>query len=104
MFAGIPLTFTLGLNAGAVDQKVQRALRTTIGDIHGQGLLASAQGAEVRHGQVQAGQTQEVLDEAGRLPKGHAEQDLHRQARLDRRVTVFRLPTALVGRWRCSAP
>ena len=62
------------------DRKVQRALRTTTGDVHGRGLPASAHGAEVRHGPVRADQAQEAqeaLDEAGRLAKGHAGKDLH---------------------------
>ncbi len=60
------------------DRKVQRVLRTTTGDVHGRGLPASAHDADVRHGPVRADQTQEALDEAGRLPKGHAGKDLHR--------------------------
>lgn len=56
MLAGVPLAFTLDLDAGAVDQQVQRAVRTTIGDVDLQGLLARLQRAEVGHGPIQADQ------------------------------------------------
>ena len=77
MLARIPLAFTLDLDAGAVDQQVQRPLRAAIRDVHGQGLLAAGQRAEVGHCPVQADQLQQALDKPGRLPKRHAEQDLH---------------------------
>lgn len=41
MLAGIPLTFTLNLDPGAVDQEVQRPLRSSIRDVYGEGLLAA---------------------------------------------------------------
>ena len=41
MLARVPLAFTLDLDAGAVDQEVQRAVRATIRDVHGQRLLAT---------------------------------------------------------------
>ena len=34
VLAGVPLAFTLDLDPGAVDQKVQRAVRAAIGDVH----------------------------------------------------------------------
>lgn len=40
MLAGVPLAFTLDLDPGAVDQQVQRAVRTAVGNVHLQGLLA----------------------------------------------------------------
>jgi len=40
------------------DQQVQRAIRATIGDVHGEGFLATGQSAEVRHRPVQADQLQ----------------------------------------------
>jgi hypothetical protein len=49
VFARVPLPFALDLDAGAVDQQVQRTLRPAIGDVDLQGLLPPAQGAEVRH-------------------------------------------------------
>ena len=67
---------------------MQRALRPTVGDVDGQGLLAARQGAEVGHRPVEPNQPQQAFDEACRLPKRHAEQNLHRKARLDCRIAV----------------
>ena len=95
MLAGIPLAFALDLDPGAVDQQVQRACRSAIGDVDLQALLAAAKGAEVRHRPVQVDQ---ALDEPCRLPQRHAEQHLHRQAGLDRRITVVGLSAPFAGR------
>lgn len=46
------------LDAGAIDQKVQRAIGAKIPDLDGQGLLSAAQGAEVGHGPVHPRQMQ----------------------------------------------
>ncbi len=78
MLARVPLAFALDLDPGAVDQQVQRALGAPIRDVHGQGLLAAGQRAEVRHLPVQADQLQQALDEPGRLPQRHAEKHLQR--------------------------
>lgn len=51
MPAGVPLAFTLGFDARAIDQQVQRAGAATIGQAHVQGVLAAAQSAEVWHHQ-----------------------------------------------------
>lgn len=77
MLAGVPIAFTLDLDACAVDQQVQRAFRSTIGDVHLQTLLASRQRAEVRHRPIQTDQLQQALDEASRLAECHAEQHFH---------------------------
>lgn len=61
VFARVPLAFTFGLNAGAIDEQVQRASATSIGQTHIQRLLAAAQGAEIRHRPVQTDQTQQAL-------------------------------------------
>ena len=63
----LPLAFAFDLDAGAVDQEVERALRAAIGDVDLQGLLATAKGAEVGHRPVQADQPQQALDRSGRL-------------------------------------
>jgi len=63
MLARVPLALDLDLDPRAVDQQVQGAVRTAIGDVHLQGLLASRQRAEVGHGPVQADQPQQALDE-----------------------------------------
>ena len=88
MLAGVPFAFALDLDARAVDEQVQRALRTTVGDVDGQGLLTAGQRAEVGHRPVEADQPQQAFDKAGRLPQGHAEKHLHRQACLDSGVAV----------------
>ena len=54
VLAGVPLAFTFGLDAGAVDEQVQRTRTATIGDAHIQRSLTAAQGSEVRHRPVQA--------------------------------------------------
>ncbi len=47
MFAGVPFTFSLDLDPGAVDQKMKWAVRTTIGDIDRQAFLSAAQRTEI---------------------------------------------------------
>lgn len=88
MLTRVPLALSLDLDPGAVDQKVQRALRAPMRDVHGQRLLAAAQSAEVGHIPVQANQPQQALNEPGRLPQRQPEQDFHRQAGLDSSFTV----------------
>ena len=88
MLAGVPLGFALNLDTGAVDQQVQRTLGAAIRDIDGQRLLAARQRAEVGHRPVEANQSQQAFDEACRLPKRHAKQNLHRKARLDSGVAI----------------
>ena len=90
MLAGMPLTFKL--DPRAVHQQVQRPFGAAIRDVHGQGLLAPGQGAEVEHRPVETDQPQQALDEPGRLSQGHAEQDLHRKTGLGRGVAVTLLP------------
>lgn len=87
MLAGIPLTFALGLDAirhrprtdGGrcliVDQQVQRAFPSTVGDGNVQLPLATAQGAEVRDWPVQSDQPKETFDEPCRLPRRHCRQN-----------------------------
>lgn len=97
MIARVPLAFPLDFDAGAVDQKVQRALRASIGDVDGEGVLTTRQGAEIRHRPVQPYQPQQAFDETRRLPERHPEEHFHRQARLDSGITVGRLSATLAG-------
>ena len=66
-------------------------------DVHRKGLVATAERTEIRHLLVQAGQAKRTLDKAGRLPKRHAKEDLHRQTGLDCRVAVDGLSPTLAG-------
>ena len=102
VLARVPLALAPNLDAGAVHEQVQRAARAPVGQLHGERLLASAERRMVRHRPVQTSWLQQARDEAGRLPQWQAEQDLHRQARLDRRIAVDRLRAALAG-W-CRMP
>ena len=58
MLARVPLAFTFHLDAGAIDEQVNRPLGAAIWDGHVQGLLPPGQGAEVRHGPSESGQLQ----------------------------------------------
>lgn len=74
MLSGVPLTFALGLDAGAVYQKVQRPRRTPEWNGNRQRLLSPAQRAEIRHRPVQPDQFQQAFHKPGRLPQGQPEQ------------------------------
>ena len=98
VLSGVPLPFALDLDPGAVDQQMQRAVGTAVGDVYLQGLLAARQLAEVGHLPIKTDQTQQALDEPGRLAQRHPEQHFHRQAGLDGGVTVVRLAPELSSR------
>ena len=102
VLARVPLAFALNLDAGAVDQQVQRPFGATIRDVDGEGLLAAAQRAEVGHRPVKPDQAQQAFDEPRRLPECHAEQHLHGKAGLDRAIAVA-LPAATPA-CRCGLP
>ena len=82
-------------------------------DVHGQGLLATAESAEIRHIPVQADQAKQALGEPSSpwslgpvafpwldLPQHHAKKDLHRKAGLDGSVAVIGLSPSSTGRLR----
>jgi hypothetical protein len=69
VLARVPFAFTLDLDAGAIDKQVQRALRAAIRNVHRKCLLASADGAEVRHVPIESRQPQEAFHKARCLPK-----------------------------------
>lgn len=87
MFLGEPLAFTLGLDPGAIDQKMQGARALAIRDGNIQTFLTATECAEVGHGPIQPCKLQKARDQSGRLPERQAEQRLQSQARLDRRVS-----------------
>jgi hypothetical protein len=98
MFLGQPLTIAFGFHAGAVDQQVQGTSAGPVGDVDGQGLLATAKRAEVRHRTVEPGKLKQARHHPGGLPKRQAEERLQRQTRLDRGVGEHRLTATPAGR------
>jgi hypothetical protein len=76
---------------------VQRALRATIGDVHGEDLLAARQGAEIWYRPVQPDQSQQALDETRRLPERHPKEHFHHQARRDSSTIVSQVSPALTS-------
>ena len=72
MFARVPLSFSLSLDAGGIDQQVEGARSATVRDGDVQCLLTAAQGAEIRNFLVQPGQSKEAFDEPSGLSEGHA--------------------------------
>ena len=54
MLFTLPLTFAQHLDAGAINQKVQRLASVLVSQCYLQVLLASAQGAEIRNTPVQS--------------------------------------------------
>jgi|GEM_PF-2224461 len=68
-----------------------------IGDVDGQGLLATTKGAEVWHRPVKPGKLKQTGDQPGGLPKWQPEERLQRQAGLDRGIGEHRLTPALDG-------
>ena len=69
VLACVPLPFAFSLDAGTVDQQVQRPLGAAIRDRHRQVLLAAAQGAEIGHRPVQTSQLQQAFNQADHLPE-----------------------------------
>lgn len=68
------------------DQQVQRPIGAALRDLDGQRFLPAAQRREIRNGPVQPRQVQKAGGHPGGLPEGQLEQNLDRQAELDRRV------------------
>lgn len=63
MLAGVPFTFSLDLDPGAVDKEVERPIRTPIGDVDYQGFLPTAERTEIRHQPGEACQPQGALEQ-----------------------------------------
>lgn len=69
MIAGMPFALAADLDARAVHEQVQRATAATVRQLHGQGLLPSAERREVRHRPLEAGQLHKARDKASCLAK-----------------------------------
>ena len=95
MLADLPLSIAEELDPRAVDQQVERATGTPIGDLDRQCPLPLAQGRIVRNGPVQARHLQKAGHHPGRLPKRQLEQHLDGQTELDRRIGEYRRATGL---------
>ena len=80
MFLGQPLAVTFGLHTRAVDEQMQGASVGAIGNVDRQGLLASAQCAEIRHRPIQLGKLKQTGDHTSGLPQWQSEPRLQRQA------------------------
>ena len=61
MHLAFPLAFAQELDARAVHQQLQRRLGSLVAQFDLQGLLASADRAEIRHRPVQLGQLQQAF-------------------------------------------
>jgi hypothetical protein len=103
MLAGAPLAFALDLDPSAVDQQVRRSLRPMVGDVDGKGFLTAGQRAEVVYRPVETNQPQQARGKPDRLPERHAEQHLHRKARMNGGVAESPMSTALACRPGLSA-
>ena len=67
VLARMPLAFTAGLDARAVDEQVQRPTRAPVGELHGQRLLTSAERREAQHRPVETRKLQKARNETRRL-------------------------------------
>lgn len=100
MLAGAPLPFPLGLDAGAIDKKVQRAGSTAIRQVYVRHLLTAANCAEIWHDPTPSNEPQQTFDKPGRLSQRPAEQHLQGQAGLNRSLAELLLSEPLVAlRW-----
>ena len=95
MLSGLPFAIAEELDPGAVHQQVQGAIGAAVGDLDGQCLLTPAQGGVVGHRPVQVRHFEKAGHHPGRLPKRQLEQDLDRQAELDRCIRKHRRATGL---------
>ena len=100
----VPFAFTLDLDAGAVDQQVQRTLRATIWNVYRKRPLTASDCAEVRHVPVKPRRPKQAFYKARRLTSGHPEQHFHRQTTLDGSVTECPepVPVPVMGRFGIS--
>ena len=100
VLASMPFAIAEKLDPRTVHQQVQGAVSPAIGDLDGECLLAAAQGRVIRHGPVQPRKLQQCPNHADRLAQRQFEQNLDRQAQLDRHVREHRRPAHLARRLR----
>jgi hypothetical protein len=72
------------LDAGAVHEQVDGSIRTAVRDLDGERLVPPAQRRVIRHGPVQTRHLRQASHHPGSLPERQLEQDLNRQAELER--------------------
>lgn len=102
VFLAFPFPFAQKLDAGAVDQQIQRRAAGPVRQLHLESLLATADGAEVWHRPVQTRQAQQALDQAQTLAQRQIKQAFDAQAKLNGRFAEGALATAFaVG---CGQP
>ena len=83
MLLAFPFAFAQELHAGAIDQQVRRRSAGTVGQLHSQRFLASADSAAVRHRPIPNGQPQQAFDQTQGLKPCQAEEALDAQVKLD---------------------
>jgi len=88
MLAGLPLTVTEELDPGAVHEQVERPIGAPIWDLNGQRLLPSAKRRVIRYLPIQPRHLEQAVHHPGRLAERQLEQNLDRQAELDRCVRI----------------
>jgi hypothetical protein len=98
--SGLPLAITEKLDPSVVHQQVQVTLGPPIRDLDYERLLPMTQRRLVGHGPVQLRHLPQAGHHPGRLPKRQFEQNLDRQAELDRGVREHRRATGLAIRRR----
>lgn len=89
MLFGFSLAFAAHLDASAVGKQLQACRCWVCTDRHCQILLAPAGSAEVRHLPFQAGQLEQALRHAPRLPSRQVEQPLNGHAELNCMLTLL---------------
>ena len=83
MLVALAFALTQELDAGAVDQQIQRGGAGSVGQFDAQVLLTPAYGTEIRNLPFQPGQAQQAFNHSQALAHGQAQEALDAQAELD---------------------
>ena len=97
MLTGQPLAIAAKLDAGAVNEQVERVAGFPIRNLHRDPRLASAQRREVRHRPIEPRHPDQALDQPDRLAQRKTEEHFERQAALDRGIGKDLRPSTLAG-------